>query len=119
MLASVSPENMIEMARERWDGGTSVVATTAPMPKNVPWQSAVSSRAASSREYLGAIAQSRLPIVKMPTSPSNADFRGKARQQHGHRGAAEGHAERIAADQQPGRRDADPADRRRPAATAP
>ena len=45
-LASVRPENMTATARERCPGGTRVVATTAPMPKKVPWQSAVSNRAA-------------------------------------------------------------------------
>ncbi len=47
-VARVRPENMTEIAEALRASGTSPVATTAPTPKNVPWVSEVSTRAAIS-----------------------------------------------------------------------
>lgn len=45
-VATARPLNMIEIAEAWRFAATSEVATTAPTPKNVPWASEVSTRAA-------------------------------------------------------------------------
>ena len=44
-FASVSPVNISAMACARRFGATRSAATTEPMPKNAPWQNAVTMRA--------------------------------------------------------------------------
>ncbi|MNR31709.1 hypothetical protein D3C85_1492370 [compost metagenome] len=47
-LARVRPVNIMAIAWARLFGATSPAATTEPMPKNAPWHSAVTTRAAIS-----------------------------------------------------------------------
>jgi hypothetical protein len=48
MLAIVSPMNIPATALACWAGATRLSATTEPTPKKAPWQSEVTTRAASS-----------------------------------------------------------------------
>jgi len=43
-FATVSPVNIIAIARARRSGATSPAATTEPTPKNAPWHSAATTR---------------------------------------------------------------------------
>ena len=43
-LAAVSPVNMMAIAPAAFSGATRRAATTEPMPKNAPWQSAATMR---------------------------------------------------------------------------
>ncbi|MHC2393243.1 hypothetical protein ACVIHB_008090 [Bradyrhizobium liaoningense] len=47
-VATVRPMNMVAIAEARLSSATRLVATTEPTPKNVPWASEVSTRAAIS-----------------------------------------------------------------------
>ncbi|KGW49699.1 hypothetical protein Y049_1256 [Burkholderia pseudomallei MSHR684] len=44
-FASVRPVNISAIACARLFGATRLLATTEPMPKNAPWQNAVTTRA--------------------------------------------------------------------------
>ena len=43
-FAAVRPVNMIAMAPAAFSGATRLAATTEPMPKKAPWQSAATTR---------------------------------------------------------------------------
>ncbi|MND96713.1 hypothetical protein D3C80_890150 [compost metagenome] len=76
ILAMVRPMNMAATAPARRFGATTLAATMEPTPKKAPWLNEVTTRAAIRLQYSGAMADSRLPRVKIPIRPISRVRRG-------------------------------------------
>lgn len=75
-FAAVRPVNMTAIAPAFLWGATMSAATTAPIPKKAPWQSAATTRPSSMVGKSGASAESVFPTTKRTINPARTGLRG-------------------------------------------